>query len=138
MAVLAAASSVVAEEVTVPVGAGATAVAAVMLGVPVLRVSVAVAAGLETGDGDAVPFVRVGRAAATSAWLVVGSEEGMVRAWLLLTVAAARSTWLLCGASSLAAAALGLVAAGAGTAAVAATSGRVVRRGCRFGAGAGD
>lgn len=50
-----------------------------MLGVPVLRVIVAAADVLGTADGASRPSMRVGRAAAIAAWLVVGSAEGV--AW---------------------------------------------------------
>jgi hypothetical protein len=130
VAVLAAASSVEAADVAVPVGAGWTLVAAAMLGAPVLRVSVVTGASLGTADGAWRPSICVSFAAAIADWLVVGSAAGSARCGILAdSRLAVRSIWLACGVTWADADTSGRDAVGAVTAAVAATSGRVVIRG---------
>jgi hypothetical protein len=109
-----------------------------MLGVPVWRVNVAVGVALVATAGVLRPSVRVGRAAAILDSVVFGSAEGIACGWLRATALADRSMRLACGASWLFADVLGLLAAEAVSVAVADTSGRVVARGWRLGAGDGD
>ena len=112
VAVLAAAISTAADgELLGAAAAGSIVVALGMLGAPVLRVSVAMAAGLACAVGFSLACARATREAGCSRFIAFGELDGISDAFALVTCVAARSTRLACGEISVAlVAAVSLVA----------------------------
>lgn len=101
MAVLAAAISVAPEAAVLgAVTAGSIFVALGMLGAPVFRVSVAIAAGLACALGFSDASARATRADGCSRLIELGETEGISEAFALVTGVVARSMRLACGAIS--------------------------------------
>ena len=131
VAVLAAAISAATDgELLGAAAAGSIFVALGMLGAPVLRVSVAMAAGLACAVGFSLACARATREAGCSRFIELGELDGISEAFALVTCVVARSTRLACGEISEALVeAVSVVACGFAACAVVATSGRVVVRG---------
>ena len=103
VAVLAAAISVDADaDVLGAVAAGSIFAALGMLGAPVFRVSVAMAAGLGWAVGFSLACARVTRVDGCSRLIELGALDGISDALALVTCVVARSTRLACGEISVA------------------------------------